>query len=299
MGKANDQAWNGKSRGGSLGHLFFILVIRYLGIRAAYFHLLLVVPYFVPFSPKSTKAIWFYNRQILKYGLVKSAWMILVSYYRFGQTIIDKVAILNGMANRYKFDFDCYSEFLSVLNSGKGVTIIGGHVGCWEVGAPFFEDYGRKLNIVMYDAEYQRIKETIEKNVGSKNYKVIPLTEDSLESILRIKCAVDAKEYVCFQGDRYMSDKNVIRACFMGADALFPSGPFLVASRLRVPVVFYYAMREKGMRYRFFFKVVEPIERKAKQKPELVLFEQYKNELELIVSKYPQQWFNFYQFWSK
>jgi predicted LPLAT superfamily acyltransferase len=298
MGQTNRKAWNGKSRGGSFGHLFFILVIKYLGIRAAYFHLFFVVPYFVPFAPKATKAIWRYNRHILKYGKLKAGWMILVSYYRFGQTIIDKVAILNGMANRYKFDFDNYEEFLSVLNSGEGVTIIGAHVGSWEVGAPFFEHYGRKINIVMYDAEYQKIKAAIAKHGGEKNYKVIPLTEDSLESIIRIKAAVNAKEYVCFQGDRYMSDKNVIAANFMGADAKFPSGPFLVASRLRVPVVFYFAMREKNWRYRFYFKVAAPVARTATRKPEELLFEQYKRELEAIVSRYPQQWYNFYQFWN-
>ena len=298
MEETSQKAWNGKSRGGSFGHLFFILVIKYLGIRAAYFHLLFVVPYFVPFAPKATKAIWRYNRHILKYGKLKAGWMVLVSYYRFGQTIIDKVAILNGMANRYKFDFDNYEEFLSVLNSGEGVTIIGAHVGSWEVGAPFFDHYGRKINIVMYDAEYQKIKAAIEKHGGDKNYKVIPLTDDSLESIIRIKAAVNAKEYVCFQGDRYMSDKNVITASFMGADAKFPSGPFLVASRLRVPVVFYFAMREKSWKYRFYFKVAAPVARTATRKPEELLFEQYKKELEAIVSRYPQQWYNFYQFWN-
>ncbi|WP_320053247.1 acyltransferase [uncultured Acetobacteroides sp.] len=298
MGQTNGKTWNGKSRGGSFGHLFFILVIKYLGIRAAYFYLFFVVPYFVPFAPKATKAIWRYNRFILKYGKLKAGWMVLVSYYRFGQTIIDKVAILNGMANRYKFDFDNYEEFLSVLNSGEGVTIIGAHVGSWEVGAPFFDHYGRKINIVMYDAEYQKIKATIEKHGGEKNYKVIPLTEDSLESIIRIKMAVNAKEYVCFQGDRYMSDKNVIATSFMGADAKFPSGPFLVASRLRVPVVFYFAMREKNWRYRFYFKVATPVTRTAARKPETQLFDQYKAELESIVSRYPQQWYNFYQFWN-
>ncbi len=281
-----------------MGHLFFIFTIKHLGIRAAYILLLFVVPYFVPFSPKSTKAIWYYNRRILKYNCLKAAWMILVSYYRFGQTIIDKIAVLNGLADRYTFDFDSYQDFIDVLNSGDGVVIIGAHVGSWEVGSPFFSDYGRKINIVMLDAEYQKIKETIEADVAEKNYKVIPLTNDSLDSIIRIKAAVDAKEYVCFQGDRFMSDHKVIVADFLGESARFPSGPFLVASRLRVPVVFYYAMREKNCRYRFFFTIADPIDRKAGIAAEQQLFDQYKTLLESVVKKYPQQWFNFYQFWN-
>ena len=34
-------------------------------------------------------------------------------------------------------------------------------------------------------------------------------------------------------------------------------GPTLIASKFKSPVVFYFAMREKGMKYRFLFKVVD------------------------------------------
>ena len=41
--------------------------------------------------------------------------------------------------------------------------MIGAHVGNWEIGAPFFDEYGKKINIVMFDAEHKRIKEILEK----------------------------------------------------------------------------------------------------------------------------------------
>ena len=49
--------------------------------------------------------------------------------------------------------------FLDVLNGNTGVIMIGAHVGNWEIGAPFFDEYGKKINIVMFDAEHKRIKE--------------------------------------------------------------------------------------------------------------------------------------------
>ena len=48
--------WKGKTRGGTFGYLFFIYLIKYLGITAAYGFLSLVVLYFIPFAPKATKS---------------------------------------------------------------------------------------------------------------------------------------------------------------------------------------------------------------------------------------------------
>ena len=107
----------------------------------------------------------------------------------------------------------------------------------WEIGSSFFGSYGDKINIVMFDAEYEKIKEAIRSNQG-KSYKVIPVNNDSFETIFKIKNILDAGEYVCFQGDRYLNDSKKQSACFLGAEANFPSGPFLIASRMRKPVGF-------------------------------------------------------------
>ena len=73
--------------------------------------------------------------------------------------MIDKVAIGNGMTGKYHFKFENYQALLDVLNGNTGVIMIGAHVGNWEIGAPFFDEYGKKINIVMFDAEHERIKE--------------------------------------------------------------------------------------------------------------------------------------------
>ena len=119
---------------------------------------------------------------------------------------------MNGLSDRYKFEFDNYEIFLKLLNDGA-VTIIGAHVGCWEVGSEFFGDYASKLNIVMYDGEYQKIKEIL-KQRGVK-YKIIPINEGGVESLLNIKQAIDSNEYICFQGDRYVENRNTCEVNFL------------------------------------------------------------------------------------
>lgn len=111
----NGKQWSGRSRGGGFGYNFFILLMKVAGIRSAYAFLSLVVVYFIPFAPRATRAVWFYNRRILGYGRLHSAVKLYAHYYALGQTIIDRVAIGSGMERKYKFEFENYDAFLRVL----------------------------------------------------------------------------------------------------------------------------------------------------------------------------------------
>ncbi len=284
--KSND--WNGKSRGGGIGYRIFLLFIRHLGIKAAYVLLGFVAVYFIPFAPRATRAIWKYNRNILKYSLLGSIWRLYLHYFRFGQVLIDKMAINNGMSDKYTFEFENYEEFLSVIDSGSTI-MLGAHVGCWEIGSTFFGDYAHRLNIVMLDNEYQKIKDVIE--AQRVPYKIIPINDGGIESLLKIKQALDAQAYVCFQGDRVYDRSQAQEVEFMGAKTSFPLGPTLLASKFKVPVVIYFAMREPNQSYRFKFKVIH--ERMTQKE----LMQIYVETLQEVVTAYPQQWFNFYDVW--
>lgn len=293
MNDADLKQWNGKSRGGKSGYRFFIRVVRYLGTRWAYFFLSLIVIYFVPFAPKATAAVWQYNRKRLKYGVLRSMKELYMHYYVFGQTLIDKIAIAGGLRQKYSFEFENYDRFLEIINDRSGAIIIGAHVGCWEAGTAFFGKYGKRINIVMLDAEHPEIKREMAENTREGDFKIIPVNEDGLTAMLEIKAALNDGGYVCFNGDRYLDREASVAKQFMGAEARFPTGPFLIASRLHVPVVFYFAVREPKHTYRFIFREAEPgnTDRDG-------LMDDYVSILEEVVCKYPRQWFNFYKFWN-
>lgn len=295
MSNRSGRQWSGKSRGGRFGYLFFVCVIRFFGIGFAYAFLSLIVVYFIPFAPVATASVWKYCRRRRKLGRVRSCIEIYRHYYAFGQTLIDKVALKGGMADRYRFEFDNYDRFLEIIDSGEGVVMIGAHVGCWEAGSVFFGKYGKKINIVMFDAEHRQIKEVLEDNAeGGDDFKIIAVNEDPLGAMLKIKNALDGGEYVCFNGDRWVDRNSAVEARLAGAAALFPSGPFKIASRCRVPVVFYYAVREKGRTYRFIFDEAAAGGRCRQEE----LLARYTESLERIMERYPRQWFNFFDFWK-
>jgi len=292
MSVDSGRGWSGRSRGGRTGYLIFIRTIRFAGLRCAYGLLAVVVFYYMLFAPRAVGALRHYYRRAGR-GPLSAIWCIYRHFYRFGQTLVDRLAVDAGMASRFGYEFENYDRFIEILEGGTGVIMIGAHVGCWQAGATFFGDYARRINVVMLDAEYRRIRELIDEMGCRRSYKVIAIDEnDALGSVLAIKAALDHGEYVCFQGDRWLRADSVLTHRFMGAEARFPSGPFVTAARMKVPVVFYYAMRERGRRYRFIFREAPPAA------GERELLDGYVASLERIVERYPDQWFNFYDFWK-
>lgn len=290
--------WKGKTRGGTWGYRFFIYLIRYCGIRAAYLFLYFVVGYYILFAPKASSAVRTFARKGLKLGKWEAWKLSCRNFYRLGQILIDKTAILNGMSGKYTFEFENYDKFIEILDADCGVVMIGAHVGNWETGAPFFDKYGKKLNIVMYDAEYRSVKQLLENNKTiTCDYKIIPVNNDTLSHVFLISQAIRQHEYICLQGDRYVNEEKLLHATFLGHQAAFPAGPFLLASRMKTPVVFYFAMREKGRKYKFHFTVMPPVRRQKGIPAETTILQQYITALETIVRKYPEQWFNYYNFW--
>ena len=46
------------------------------------------------------------------------------------------------------------------------------------------------------------------------------------------------------RANRYLNKEKLLTGTLLGQKAPFPAGPFLLGSRMKVPVVFYFAMRE-------------------------------------------------------
>lgn len=290
-----DREWTAKSRGNKLGYGIFFFFLKHFGLRFAYANLAYVVPHFMLFAPTQTKALWFYYRTIWGKNRLQTIGCIYRHFFRFGQCLIDKLAMQCGLTDKFTFQFENYDDFLRLLDSGRGALIIGAHVGAWQMGGSFFGDYGKKMHIVMVDAEYEYVKRYMESS--GRNYGIIPVNKtDELETALRIKRALNAGETVCMQGDRYMNEERVLTASFLGREADFPEGPFLLAAKLRVPVAFYFATRQKRG-YKFAFTIVDAQANGAKATKEELLAK-YVAALENVVKADPTQWFNLYRFWK-
>ena len=288
--------WEGKSRGTALGYRIYIFFIRHLGLNAAYFILHFVVFYFCIFSPKSSRAIYYYFRKRQRYSKVKSFFSIYTSYYRFGQTLVDKMAISSGFKDRYTYNFDGTELISDLLEAGKGGILISAHVGNFEVSEFFFDVVGTnvldKISLVTWDQEHREIKEYMKSITSESSIKFI-LIKDDMSHIFEIHQAISKGEIVCFTGDRYIKGTKFLEEELMGAKAKFPLGPYLMASKLNIPVLFVYVMKEPKKHYQLYARSIKVERGDAKG-----ILKAYTQNLEWILKKYPLQWFNYFDFWQ-
>jgi len=284
-------SWRGKTRGGLLGYKIFIYILNKSGLSAAYLLLRFVAFYYVIFAPAATKSIYKYFRKIRHYGRGKSIISIYRSYYVFGQTLIDKIAIASGMQDKFTYTFDGV-EHLETLK-GKGGVIISAHLGNWEIAGLLLNKINLKTNVLVFEAEHEKIKQFLGEVMKDRSVSVIAMKRD-FSHIFKVNAALKKKEVICMHGDRFLEGSRVKEMSFMDHKANFPLGPFSIVTKLGVPYSFAYAMRGKGRKYHLS---ATPI-REGETNPE-VLLDQYVTHLESKLKDFPLQWFNYYDFWGK
>ncbi|CAA9199786.1 hypothetical protein FLA105534_02812 [Flavobacterium bizetiae] len=287
--------WDGKSKGTVLGYKIFVFLIQKAGVKAAYVLLYFVASYYFLFLKKSNKAISYYFKERLGYSWFKSKKMVFRSYYTFGQTIIDKISISAGMRNKFTYEFDGIETLKNLLAEKKGGVLISAHIGNFEIAEHFLGDIDIdfQINLVTTDLEHSAIKNYLESVTQKPTVKFIIIRED-LSHIFEINAALSKNELVCFTGDRYFEGTKSLSEKILGEEANFPAGPFLIASRLKVPVVFVYVMKEPNLHYHLYAR-----EATVKHRDEKGLLKAYIESVESMVKKYPLQWFNYFDFWNQ
>lgn len=287
--------WDGKSKGTLLGYKIFVFLIKKVGVRAAYLLLVFVSFYYFLFNPKSFKAIYYYLRERQQYSAWRAFFAVYSVYYVFGQTIIDKVAISAGLRDRFTYEFDGIDTLKEALADQRGGILISAHVGNFEIAEKFFADIDLsfQISLVTVDQERTIIKEYIERISGGSSIKYIKIKDD-LSHVFEINDALSNNELICFTGDRYFEGSKTLEGNLLGEKTTFPAGPFHIASRLAVPVIFVYVMKEKNLHYHLYARRAQQVKRRDVDS----YLAAYTESVENILKQYPLQWFNFFDFWQ-
>jgi predicted LPLAT superfamily acyltransferase len=156
-------------------------------------------------------------------------------------------------------------------------------------------NYTGNINIVMYDGEHENIKQYMENVTGGRKYNVIPIKTD-LSHVYAIGEALQNQEIICMHADRFVGGGRTALVPFLGEDAQFPIGPFQLIKTFRAPYTFVYGVKTGWTKYNFFARPFRQATSESKIKD---MVKDYATDLEGMVKQYPEQWFNYYDFWKK
>jgi predicted LPLAT superfamily acyltransferase len=290
-------SWQGKSRGNKTGFRIFVWVLKNAGLSPAYLLLKLVAFYFFIFSGKAFRHQYIFFSKRLGFKTFRAIRSIYRNYYWFGQTIVDKIALMSGIKNPFRFEFEGENYLRQMVSQNQGGLLLSAHIGNWEIAGHLLQRLGTDMHIVMYDGEEQQIKEYLESVTEKHSARIILIKED-LSHIYAIQEALNKNAFVCMHADRFLQGNKTITETFLQKPALFPAGPFLLARTFQVPVSFVFAMKDRSFDYHFYAsppKIYSGPKGTAIQD----MLRDYCAAMENTIRKYPLQWYNYYDFWNE
>jgi predicted LPLAT superfamily acyltransferase len=296
--------WTGRTRGGLVGNWIFVTVVRWLGLYAGYALLVPVAFYFLFFARGARRASEEYRRRI---GLGGRSWPgrmlgAFRHFYAFGQILLDRVAIIGGLASRFRFRFDGEEHMAAALREGRGLVLVSAHCGNWEAAAHLLARLGARVNVVVYEGEVAHVRRYFDRVLRERSFSLIAV-DGSAEGSLAIMAALARGEVVAMHGDRLApgSEAHGVTVDFLGAPARLPAGPHLLAALSGAPLVHVFAMRVRAYQYHFTaFPAEHPaLEGRERRRQQLETWAgRFAGRLEQKLREHPLQWHNFYDFWA-
>jgi len=293
--------WTGRSRGGVIGTGFLKLVLNRLGLQAGYFCLNFVVPYFWLFAPTARRGLNEY------YSLLYPRWSwwqrqraVLKHFYKYGQVLMDRVYQGYRGGQQFSTKPEGMHHILEASRSGRGLIMLGAHLGGWDLSAALLGTHGfvDQMHVVEYQAtglNFQKVKDKMD-----PHYLRTVNSRRGDNAIFEIHQALKNGECLGLMGDRPIGDRFELIP-FLGKLAPFDVTAYRLAAALRVPLLLTFGFKGKGDCYDFFARAPKEFVFDPALPREEQLYawaEAYVREVEKFVRRYPDQWFNFYPFWS-
>jgi Kdo2-lipid IVA lauroyltransferase/acyltransferase len=179
--------------------------------------------------------------------------------------------------------------------AGRGMLLISGHLGNWELGAAYLAARGlgvdavaRHMNNPLFDGYLARSR---------RRLGVTVLFDD--EAAPRIPRSVRAGRAVALLADQDAKGLVSTFVPFFGRLARTPKGPAVFALRLGVPAIMALVVREPSGRYRMLFEPVPVTDTGDREADTDRIVAAYTAQLEAVVRRYPGQYLWHHKRWKR
>ena len=298
MAEAKTKEWTGVTGGNTLGQKALLFLFHFVNVTVGYVVLASVVPFYMLFG-KGYLPVYRYFRKHFSYSPVKAFYKTYINHLIFGACMLDRFAVYAGRKNFFSLQITGNDEFHKLLDEEKGFIIASSHVGNFELSGYMLKQEKKRINALVFGGETKEIMENRMKFFNVNNISIIPVFGD-MSHIFAVNKALSSGEIVSMPCDRNFGSAKSVECEFLSGKAEFPIGAFSLAVHFDVPVVSLFVMKESVSNYHLYVKPVilnDDLNVSKKEKAELLTRAFVKN-LEEIVKKYPEQWFNFYNFWK-
>ncbi|MBI2769159.1 MAG: acyltransferase [Burkholderiales bacterium] len=234
----------------------------------------------------------------------RPGWVHSLRHFRaFAETILDKTLAISG---RYRFERVRYvgREMVdAMIARGEGAIMVTGHVGCLELcQAAAGRQPGLKLTMLVHTRHAERFNRILRRLDPHSPVRMLQVTEVDAGTAVLLAQRIAEGEFVAIAGDRVpVTASKTARVPFLGHEAPFPVGAYVLAALIKCPLFMLGCVREAGGHTVRFEQLAARVELPRGHRAEALdaMATEFAQRLESLLVLAPYDWFNFFSFWAQ
>ena len=200
-------------------------------------------------------------------------------------------------ANELLHEWRGFAHFENARARGKGIILVTGHLGNWELGGTLLALRGLPMTVITLEepsTELTRWRDKLRQRLGIKTITVGPGHDFAFVEMLHV---LRRNEILAMLVDRpYAGTGTTVKFC--ERETQFSTAPALLWQHTGAAVLPAFVLQESGGKYISFADA--PLDFKSHEDKRAALVENTQRlaaHFEDIIRKHPEQWFNYVPIW--
>ncbi|MFZ6730705.1 acyltransferase [Undibacterium sp. Ji42W] len=285
------------------GMRFLFWIFKFCGRWPFRIFLYPVLAWYVLTKPAPRRASMAYLQRVNAYAKVAQGWVgVLRHFAAFAENILDKMLLWGGLFDENKVKYAGQEEMHIQVTQKRGGLIVCSHLGNLEMCRVLSRRFPEvKLTVLVHTKHAQAFNRMLAQLDPDSQMNLLQVTEMTPATAMLLADKIAEGGFVVIAGDRIpvAPQPRVAVASFLGRDAAFPVGPYVLASVLQCPVYLLFSLQMDGVPQVCFelFREAIRLPRKGRDEALHCVVADYAARLQYYAVRAPLQWFNFYDFW--
>ncbi|MFP5394299.1 MAG: acyltransferase [Gammaproteobacteria bacterium] len=263
-----------------------------------------VLAWYVLTKPAARRASMTYLARVGACTQAPRGWTGVMRHFgRFAETILDKMLLWGGLLDTSGVRYIGVEPMRALIAERRGALLVCSHLGNTDLcRALSHQVEGLKLTVLVHTRHAQAFNTMLGALDPRSQMNLMQVTEMTPATAMLLSERVARGEFVVIAGDRIPVSPNprVAHAPFLGQEAPFPVGPYVLASVLQCPLYAMFSLRtDAGPEVHFeLLRERVTLPRREREPVLAELAGAFAARLQHHCLRSPLEWFNFYDFWD-
>ena len=221
----------------------------------------------------------------------------------FAQVILDKLLAVTNSYRTEHVRLEGQQPLLDLMARGQGAVLVTAHMGCVELCQTLARQCpGLQLTILVHTRHAERFNRLLRRMAPDSGVQLLQVLDFNMATAMALADRVARGEFIAIAGDRVpVHESKTTQALFLGHEAAFPCGPYILSALLKCPLYFMGCVHEgRGYAVEFVPLAAQVELPRARRAQALAGYARlYARQLERLLCKAPYDWFNFFPFWDQ